>query len=197
MTFTPRVDQERLHEVHTTVDEQLATHAHRGGVQPSGEEITRVARALKPEAVVCLLPVTQQGVKVLGIPIGKQEYVQEFQAHKSRQQQVLFQRTPWVNDTQSAFLLLSMCGATRANFWLRAVRPEDTEDFARRHDENVWACFREILGTPHASAAAHVLSTLSLSAGWSVQFVFEPLHIGPVGQIPCEWSDRGTLGPQG
>ena len=78
---------------------------------------------------------------------------------------MLFQRIPWVNDTQSAFLLLSMCGATRANFWLRAVRPKDTEDLARRHDENVWACLREILGTLHASAAAHVLSTLSLSAG--------------------------------
>ena len=24
-----------------------------------------------------------------------------------------------------------------------------------------------------------------------------PLHIGPVGQIPCEWSHRGTLGPPG
>ena len=89
--------------------------------------------------------------------------MQEFLAHKTRQQQVLFQRIPWINYTQSAFLLLSMCGATRTNFWLRAVRPEDTEEFARRHDENVWACFREILGTPHASAAAHVFST-SLSA---------------------------------
>ena len=93
-------------------------------------------------------------MKVLGIPFGKQEYVQEFLAHKTRQQQVLFQRIPWVNDTQSAFLFLSMCGATRANYWLRAVRPEDTEDFARRHDENVWACLREILGTPHASGSA-------------------------------------------
>ena len=131
--------------------------------------MTRAARALKPEAIVWrgdpLLPADQQGVKVLGIPTGRQEYVQEFLAYKTRQQQVLFQRIPWVNDTQSAFLLLSMCGATRANFWLRAVRPEDTEEFARRHDENVWACFREILGTPQASAAAHVFSTLSLSAG--------------------------------
>ena len=103
-----------------TLDEQLATHAHihvhhgktqvwnRGGVQPSGiEEMTRAARALKPEAVVWrgdpLLPVTQQGVKVLGIPIGKQECVQEFLAHKSRQQQVLFQRIAWVNDTNLRF----------------------------------------------------------------------------------------------
>ena len=67
---------ERLDEVHTTVDEQLVTHAHihvhhgntqvwnRGGVEPSGiEEMTRAARALTPEAVVWkgdpLLPVAQ------------------------------------------------------------------------------------------------------------------------------------------
>ena len=175
-----------------------STCTNRGGVQPSGiEEMTRAARALKHEAVVWrgdpLLPVTQQGVKVLGIPIGKQEYAQEFLAHKSRQQQVLFQRIPWVNDTQSAFLLLSMCGATRANFWLRAVRPEDTEDFARQHNENVWACLREILGTTCVSGSACVVHRVIVSGAvwdWSVQFVFEPLHIGPAGQIPCEWSQR-------
>ena len=87
--------------------------------------MTRVARVLKPEAAVWrgdpLLPAAQQGVRVLGIPTGKTEYVQEFLEHRTRQQQVLFQRIPWVNDTQSAFLLLSMCGATRANFWLRAA----------------------------------------------------------------------------
>ena len=113
---------ERLDEVHTTVEEQLATHAHihvhhgktqvwnRGGVEPSGiEEVTRVARVLKFEAVVWrgdpLLLVAQQGTKVMGIPIGKTEYVQEFLEHKTRQQQVLFQRMPWVNETESAFLL--------------------------------------------------------------------------------------------
>ena len=138
-------------------------------VEPSGiEELTRAARALKPEAVVWrgdpLLLAAQQGVRVLGIPIGKTEYVQEFLEHKTRQQQVLFQRIPWVNNTQSAFLLLSMCGATR-DFWLRAVRPEDTKDFARRHDENVWACLREILGTPRCVSGSACLLHLVIVSG--------------------------------
>ena len=42
-----------------------------------------------------------------------------------------------MTDPQSGYLLLLMCGSTRANFWLRALRPEDTESFARRHDENM------------------------------------------------------------
>ena len=36
---------------------------------------------------------------------------------------------PWVNDLQ-AWLILLMCASTRANFWLRAVAPELTAEFA-------------------------------------------------------------------
>ena len=48
---------------------------NRGGIEPSGvEAMTRAAQAVKPDAVVWrgnpMLPVTQQGLKVLGIPLG-------------------------------------------------------------------------------------------------------------------------------
>ena len=140
------------------------------GAEPSGMEVlTQVARAVKPGAVVWrgdpLLPPVQQGLKVLGVPIGHGAFVEHFLENKSTEQQILFQRIPWVNGPQAAYLLHLMCGATRANFWLRTLRPEDTESYAIRHDENVWSCLRQILGTPNASTAAHTLSTLSLSAG--------------------------------
>ena len=48
---------------------------------------------------------------------------------------------------------------------MRAVRPEDSEGFATRHDENVWACLRELLGMPNAPPEARVIATLALSAG--------------------------------
>ena len=89
--------------------------------------------------------------------------VQHFLENKFTKQQVLFQRIPWVNDPQAAHLLLLMCGATRANFCLRALRPEDIESNAIRLDEDVWSCLRQILGTPNASVVVHTLSTLSLS----------------------------------
>ena len=130
-------------------------------------ELTRAARAVKPDAVVWRgdpgLPLSQQGLKVLGIPIGQPAFVSDFLERKSREQQT--QRIPAVNDPQAAFLLLLMCGSTRANFWMRAVRPEDSEGFAIRHDENVWACLREILEMPNAPPEAHVIATLALSAG--------------------------------
>ena len=128
--------------------------------------MTRAAQAVKPGAVVWrgnpMLPATYQGLKVLGIPIGHEAFVLE---NKTTEQQVLFQRIPWVNDPQSAYLLLLMRGSTRANFWLRPLRPEDTESFVTRHDENVWTCLRQILHTPNAPSGAHTLATLALSAG--------------------------------
>ena len=94
---------------------------NRGGTEPSGMEVlTQAAQAVKPGAVVwrgdpLLFPVQQ----------GYEAFVEQFK--KSTEQQILFQRIPWVNDPQAVYLLLLLCGATRANSWLRTLRPEDTE----------------------------------------------------------------------
>ena len=173
---------DRVSEAHTIVEEELSTHAHihfhhgktkvwnRGGVEPEGiAELTRRARQVRPDAVVWKgdrqLPPNQQGLKVLGVPIGQPEFVLDFLEAKSREHATLFQRIPWVQDTQAAFLLLLMCGSTRANFWLRTVEPELTERFAERHDASVWRCLNNILGTPSAPDGAQVIATFSLSAG--------------------------------
>ena len=99
-----------------------------GGVVPSGiEELTRMARRVKPEAVVWRgdpeLPLSRQGMRVLGVPIGQPEFVRDYLERKSLEHETLFQRVPWLNNPQAAWLLL-MCASTRANFWLRAVCPD-------------------------------------------------------------------------
>ena len=58
-----------------------------------------------------------------------------------------------------------MCGSTRANFLLRAISPDLTEEFATRHDSAVWRCLCTILGTPSAAEDAKVLASLSFSCG--------------------------------
>ena len=147
-----------------------------GGVN----EITRLARVVKPGAVVWKgdreLPVTGQGLKVLGVPIGTPENVQDFLAKKGQEQEILFQRIPWVNDPQAAWLILLMCGYTRANFWLRAVAPELTAEFAGHHDARVWGCLCEILGVPSGSARC-------LQEDWASPAPGEPAqpHIGQAG----------------
>ena len=93
---------------------------------------------VKPEAVVwrgdASLPRCQQGVKILGVPVGQPELVQSVLRQNSEEQSTLFQRTPTVEDPQAAWWLLLMCAFTRANYWLRCVRPGVTEAFAHRHD---------------------------------------------------------------
>ena len=144
----------RVFEVHRISEEELQNHAqislqhgktqvwNRAGVPPHGIDIlTRVARRVNPEAIVwrghASLPRGQQGVKILGVPDGQPEFVHNFLERKTEEHSVLFQRIPLVEDLQAAWLLL-MCASTRANCWLRCVRPDLTEAFVLRHDASVW-----------------------------------------------------------
>ena len=82
----------------------------------------------------------QQGLKVLGVPLGHPDFVLKFLEAKIAEHRVLLERIPLVPDTQSAWLLLSFCAAARANFYLRAVNPDLTDQFAAAHDDGVWEC---------------------------------------------------------
>ena len=55
--------------------------------------------------------------------------------------------------------------ATRSNFWLRMVRPDQVQNFAERHDLNVWRCLQALLGIEGAPDLARMLSNLPLSRG--------------------------------
>ena len=70
-----------------------------------------------------------------------------------------------MNDPQAAYLLLLICRSIRANFFLRAISPDLTEEFAARHDSAVWRCLCTILGTPSVPEDAKVLASLSFSSG--------------------------------
>ena len=69
-----------------------------------------------------------------------------------------------MQDPQSAWLLLVMCAATKANFWLRGVQPELTESFAETHDTHVWECLRQILKIPDRSFS-QTIASLPFSQG--------------------------------
>ena len=113
---------ERVRAVLTIIGEELARHAqvsiHHGKTQVWNRG--RLARLVKPEAVVwrcdTQLPAAQQGVVILGVPIGSPDFVRQQLEDKSAEQDLLFQRIPLLEDTQACWLLLLMCAATRANF---------------------------------------------------------------------------------
>ena len=105
-----------------------------------GDELTRLARLVKPTAVVWRsdteLPVELQGVRLFGVPIGSPYFVRQQLEDKSAEQDLLFHRIPLMEDTSMlAFLFVFV--VTRANFWLCAVHRDQS-----RHDTNVWRCMR-------------------------------------------------------
>ena len=64
-----------------------------------------------------------------------------------KKHQTLLERIPVLQDIQSAWTLLLHSASSRANYQLRVVRPELTEQFAAGHDEGVWRCLCAICQT--------------------------------------------------
>ena len=154
----------RVAPIFKTLTAALWTYAHfqvhlgktqfwnRSGVFPERcEGIVETARLADPTSIVWKgdpsLPIKQQGVKVLGTPVGHSEYVRQKLRDIGESHNVLFERIQAIPDLQCAWLVLLFCAATRANFLLRRVHPNLVVDFARHHDNSVWACLSSILNT--------------------------------------------------
>ena len=91
------------------------------------------------------LPTDQQGLKVLGVPVGHPFF------SLSSCRRLMSSAFCWNGSLRSghsvgmASSLLSFCAAARANFFLRAVNPDFTDQFAASHDDGVWQCLCHIL----------------------------------------------------
>ena len=172
---------ERVVEVHRILSNKLWEHArislhagktkvwNKSGVEPKDCHVLQEAAVLAtPGAVVWRgdrsLPTCQQGFKVLGVPFGHQDFISSFLRGKIASHQTLLDRIPEVPDVQSAWLLLSYCAAARANFFLRSVDPDESEEFAQAHDEGVWRCFSRIMGLS-PSCDARIQASLPLCEG--------------------------------
>ena len=82
--------------------------------------LSAVARMHDPQAVVWRgdqgLPTAQQGLKVLGAPVGHPDFIRSFLSQKGLEHDHLLEMIPQVPDVQVAWLLLVFCASTRANF---------------------------------------------------------------------------------
>ena len=175
---------ERVSDIHNMLQRELWIHSriqvhqgktqlwNRGGVEPRGWELL-AATAVRsdPDAIVWKgdpsLPADQQGVKVLGTPLGSPEYVQAMLERLSASHQRLIDRIPHITDLQSAYLLLLFCAASRPNYILRVVHPQATRAFAARHDVSMRRCMEILLDV---SITNHTWDIGSL-----------PLHMGGLG----------------
>ena len=129
------------------------------------DTLERIARAQDPDARVWRgseLPLVQQGIKVLGTPLGHSAFVEAHLNKKAEEQALLPERIPAVLDLHSSWALLLHCAAARANYLLRVVKPEATTSYAQRH--NVGLC--EILHVdPDSSAELRETASMPLCLG--------------------------------
>ena len=148
-------------EVYAVVQEKLWTHScirvhvgktkvwNRAGIRPLAcDMLERIARVQHPSATVWRgsdIPTADQGIKVLGTPLGHPDFVARHLQRVEQEQQILLDRIPSMSDVQSAWLLLLHCASARANYQLRIVHPTAVEGFARAHDAGLWQCLSSIL----------------------------------------------------
>ena len=99
---------------------------NRGGhVPPACAEMQAAADRADPQSQARIwrgagLP-SQQGIRVLGIPIGHEEYLHAELRATTEKHSILLDRIPLVQDLQSAWLLLLFCANTRATYSLRGI----------------------------------------------------------------------------
>ena len=178
VTTTPN----RVGAVHNILQHELYHHArihnntgktqvwNAAGVRPPAcDHLERIAQLTDPDARVWkgpTLPTTEQGVRILGTPVGNPDYVQAFLGKVLEEHHVLLSRIPMVEDVQSAWALLLHCAGGRANYMLRVVRPEAVQTFAEGHTNGLWSCLQNILGvTLDTDPTVQDNATMPLSQG--------------------------------
>ena len=90
----------------------------------------------------------EQGIKILGTPLGHPDFVRNQLHHVREHQQMLLDRIPLIPDVQSSWCLLLHCAAARANYCIRVVPPELSDEFATSHDNALWMCLSRVLDIP-------------------------------------------------
>ena len=152
----------RVVDVHHIIAVELWSHAkiriqhgrHRCGTAEESSLqrlsfLQAAAQVSDPDALVwrgnAALPEAEQGIKILGTPLGHPAFVQSFLRKKTEDHALLLGGILEVPDLQSAWLILLYCVSTRANYLLRALPPCVTEEFAARHDESSRACLTSLL----------------------------------------------------
>ena len=80
----------------------------------------------------------QQGIKVLGTPLGQPDFVAAQLEMLSAKHRTFVDRSPVVDDLQCAWLLVVHCACARANHIARVVELQTAEAFCLRHDNGLW-----------------------------------------------------------
>ena len=79
-------------------------------------------------------PVEEQGLTVLGVPVGSAAFVRSQLRQSRAGHDRLLGRLPALGDLQASWLLLLFCCSPRCNYFLRMLAPATTAEHAQDHD---------------------------------------------------------------
>ena len=141
---------------------------NRGGIEPPG-----FAGMGTPAQPVWTggqsLPADRRGLKILGTPLGSPEFVSRHMRELREEHDGLLNALKAMPELQSAWLLLSLCASARANYYLRALPPSLSREFAESHDAALLDTLFGLLDQPGANAEdmqwARAVAQLPLRAG--------------------------------
>ena len=124
------------------------------GMHELGDEVWRGNR-----------PSGERGFTALGV-----HYVREWGRRRVRDEQAFLDHLPHLPDLQCAWLLLLLCGSTRANHALRNIPPDVAQPYAEARDRAIcatlWACLGEEAGNSEPLASpAWAIATLPTALG--------------------------------
>ena len=131
------------------------------------------------------IPTREQGVRVLGTPLGHVDFVDAQLTNKLAEHNVFLQRIPLLADVQSAWSILLHCAGGRENYMFRVVRPELVETFAAGHSAVLCKCLRRILKLDFdVDNMVKDISSLPLGRELGSAVQVEPVNLrsGPVGR---------------
>ena len=86
-------------------------------------------------------PEAQRGLVVLGVPLGSAEFVQAHALERTSEEKTLLDALAGFDDLQVAWTLLRYSAVPRANHIVRVLPPSQSQAYAKRHDDMIWATF--------------------------------------------------------
>ena len=89
---------------------------------------------------------SENGVVVLGTPLGSAAFVEAFAEERLKKEEKLLDELPKLGDLQCAWVLLSQSAVLRANHTVRILPPTCSQRYAERHDSAVWTTFCKVFG---------------------------------------------------
>jgi hypothetical protein len=159
---------EAFQEVATQVETHAGVKTHMGklkawcrGGGPAPDDLAEAC----PDAWTADSPDVDNGLVVLGTPMGTKAFVEQQANDRIEKEKRLLKELPLLKDVQAAWVLLCQSAVPRANHTIRVLPPSLSQKYATAHDEALWQTFCEIMGAVEFQHDAMAQAVATLPGG--------------------------------